>query len=205
MGGSFRVRELVGAGSISDAPADGTSLQSFLSDVISSSLVAGGGIGAPAARWRYEDQTQLLCAMQVAAMMPAPHVPYAPWRISDENLYARLKNTLLFRASLSDYMSRTARESNRTAEPIVRHMEYQFPRQRVRRLRRPVHAGGQIPRRSAAGRQPATHGASAERSVDGHERQAIQGTAGDKCTRFGRTYDMFRITNQITTWTINFH
>ena len=128
MGGSFRVRELVGAGSISDAPADGTSLQSFLSDVISSSLVAGGGIGAPAARWRYEDQTQLLCAMQVAAMMPAPHVPYAPWRISDENLYAQLKNTLLFRASLSDYMSRTARESNRTAEPIVRHMEYQFPR-----------------------------------------------------------------------------
>ena len=66
--------------------------------------------------------------MQIAAMMPSPRIPYAPWRISDKNLYAQLKNTLLLRASLCEYVSRTVAESNRTAEPVVRHMEYQFPR-----------------------------------------------------------------------------
>ena len=131
IGRTFEVHELITseeAPSSSDPNSGDRSLRNLLSDAISSSLVAGNRLQTLTANWKYESQTQLLRAMQVAAMMPTPHIPYAPWRISNENLYAQLKNTLLLRASLSSYMSQTASEANRTAEPIIRHMEYQFPR-----------------------------------------------------------------------------
>ncbi len=107
---------------------DAASLGDVLSDVICSSLVKGNETFMPAVSWRYDDQAELLRAMQIAAMLPVPHIPYAPWRISDANLYSQLKNTLSIRASLGEYMTRTAKEADRTAEPLVRHMEYQFPR-----------------------------------------------------------------------------
>lgn len=124
---NFRVHETVACAVACDA-SGASSLHDFLNDVINSSLVASDAAYTPAAEWRYESQNQLLHVMQIAAMMPSPRIPYAPWRISDKNLYAQLKNTLLLRASLCEYVSRTVAESNRTAEPVVRHMEYQFPR-----------------------------------------------------------------------------
>jgi len=108
--------------------ANAATLHDLLSDVICTSLVKGCEAFFPAAAWKYDDQAELLRAMQIAAMLPTPHIPYAPWRISNANLYAQLKNTLRIRASMGDYMTRTAKEASRTAEPLVRHLEYQFPR-----------------------------------------------------------------------------
>ena len=67
--------------------------------------------------------------MALQCGMPVVSIEFAPWSISDRNLYDAVKSALLFRASVAEYMENLVKESAKTGEPIVRHLEYQFPRQ----------------------------------------------------------------------------
>lgn len=66
---------------------------------------------------------------QIHALMPMMQFSVAPWRIlSKENIaicaqYARLHQ------QMGDYILGLAKHASRTGEPIVRHMEYEFPHQ----------------------------------------------------------------------------
>ncbi len=66
--------------------------------------------------------------LQFAGMLPASTVPFAPWRVSSAELYGQVLGALKCRASIGAYIDELMAESARTAEPMVRHMEYMFPR-----------------------------------------------------------------------------
>ncbi len=71
----------------------------------------------------------LLRAAQLALFMPLAAVP------ADESLLASparreaLRRTVARRMELNDYMEELFRETSATGEPLMRHMEYQFPGQ----------------------------------------------------------------------------
>ena len=75
-----------------------------------------------------DDQLLLASALQLDLLMPVANIEFAPWRITDPTLYLAVKETANFRASLAEYLRETVMESVQTAEPLIRHMEYQFPR-----------------------------------------------------------------------------
>lgn len=62
------------------------------------------------------------------SVMPVPRVRYAPWRIGDATLYAAVKDALNFRVSIAEYVSELVDESAKMAVPLLRNLEYVFPR-----------------------------------------------------------------------------
>ena len=74
------------------------------------------------------DPKLLLRYMQLASVLPVAMVDVAPWRISDPESASRCKAAFAGREKLGAYYEQLARETSRTAEPMIRHMEYEFPR-----------------------------------------------------------------------------
>lgn len=104
-----------------------TSLREVLYSLLSASLA---GDIYKAASGEPEVAVEAAARFMVAALFfPVASVDYAPWEFEERKLQGQVRAALLFRASLADYMENLVKESARTGEPIVRHMEYQFPRQ----------------------------------------------------------------------------
>lgn len=75
------------------------------------------------------DQELIVRSAQTHALMPMMQFSVAPWRIlNDENL-AIVRNAARLHEKFGDYILNCAKESAKTGEPIVRHMEYSFPNQ----------------------------------------------------------------------------
>lgn len=75
------------------------------------------------------DQALIVRSAQVHALMPMMQFSVAPWRIlSEENLKAVQKVAKLH-AEFGPYIMQYAHRAAETGEPIVRHMEYEFPHQ----------------------------------------------------------------------------
>lgn len=73
------------------------------------------------------DQALIVRSAQVHALMPMMQFSVAPWRVlSAENLET-VRNMAKLHESMGAYIMQCARESAKTGEPIVRHMEYSFP------------------------------------------------------------------------------
>ncbi|NDW19178.1 glycoside hydrolase [Dysgonomonas sp. 216] len=73
------------------------------------------------------DQTLIVRSAQVHALMPMMQFSVAPWRIlSAENLET-VRNMAKLHEQMGEYIMQCAKESAKTGEPIVRHMEYAFP------------------------------------------------------------------------------
>lgn len=66
----------------------------------------------------------ILRTAQLSAMLPVMIVPYASWTIAD---ITPLKQMLSWRGAQSDYLASVVESSYSTAEPVVRHLEYEFP------------------------------------------------------------------------------
>lgn len=66
--------------------------------------------------------------IQFQSMLPLQTVPFAPWRIKDRAMYQSIKQTLKYREGMAEYFAQLYKESLINGEPMVRHMEYQFPR-----------------------------------------------------------------------------
>lgn len=71
------------------------------------------------------DEALILRTAQMASLLPVAIVPYAVWSISDT---AAVDKMLDLRTKIGPYILSLAEESVTTAEPIIRHLEYQFPR-----------------------------------------------------------------------------
>lgn len=71
---------------------------------------------------------ELLRALQQDLIMPSAHIRFAPWRIHDKKLYEAFRRDLLFRCSISEYIAQVASDATKTAEPVARHLEYNFPK-----------------------------------------------------------------------------
>ena len=74
------------------------------------------------------DPKVLLRYVQLSSVLPVAALDIAPWRITDPAVAAQCKAAFTARERIGEYYRQLTQESARTAEPIVRHMEYEFPR-----------------------------------------------------------------------------
>lgn len=74
------------------------------------------------------DQKFMARSLVLTASLPIMSVDFAPWHITDAKLYEQVKSAFRTRESMKSYIAETVAESARTAEPLMRHIEYQFPR-----------------------------------------------------------------------------
>lgn len=75
------------------------------------------------------DEELIVRSCQVHALMPMMQFSVAPWRIlSKENTAICAKYAALHR-QMAPYILKYAKHASATGEPIVRHMEYQYPHQ----------------------------------------------------------------------------
>lgn len=73
------------------------------------------------------DQELIVRSCQIHAFMPMMQFSVAPWRILDNKHLEICRKFARFHESMGDYLLETARQSARTGEPMVRHLEYEFP------------------------------------------------------------------------------
>lgn len=91
-------------------------------------MVGGGQFSAFLGVTKFDEEL-IVRSCQVHALMPMMQFSVAPWRIlSKENTaicarYAKLHH------DMSGYILQLAKQASQTGEPIVRHMEYQYPHQ----------------------------------------------------------------------------
>lgn len=71
------------------------------------------------------DPSLILRTASLAALLPVAIVPYAVWSLEDTKPFCSL---LKWRAEQGGYYLSLAEQGASSAEPIIRHLEYQFPR-----------------------------------------------------------------------------
>lgn len=75
------------------------------------------------------DQNLIVRSAQVHALMPMMQFSVAPWRVLSKENMEIVRDMAQLHQQFGDYIINYARESSKTGEPIVRHMEYSFPNQ----------------------------------------------------------------------------
>lgn len=75
------------------------------------------------------DEELLLRAAQLALTSDITVLPPSPDAFKNPQYREALKQTMRFRVSLCKYLEELLAESANTAEPLIRHLEYQFPGQ----------------------------------------------------------------------------
>ncbi|GAB6010435.1 glycoside hydrolase family 31 protein, partial [Dysgonomonas reticulitermitis] len=73
------------------------------------------------------DQDLIVRSAQVHALMPMMQFSVAPWRILDKEHLVIVQDMAKLHEKFGDYIINCAKESAKTGEPIIRHMEYSFP------------------------------------------------------------------------------
>ncbi|MDR1517051.1 MAG: glycoside hydrolase, partial [Dysgonamonadaceae bacterium] len=73
------------------------------------------------------DQALIVRSAQVHTLMPMMQFSVAPWRILNSENLDIVRNMAQLHEKMSSYIMECARESAKTGEPIVRHLEYSFP------------------------------------------------------------------------------
>jgi alpha-glucosidase len=115
-------------------------LQSLIPEMISAGLLGysytcpdmiGGGQYKSFLNVDYNkiDQQLIVRSAQVHALMPMMQFSVAPWRILNAENLSIVKSMALLHEQMGTYIMECAQESAKTGEPIVRHMEYEFPNQ----------------------------------------------------------------------------
>lgn len=73
------------------------------------------------------DQSLIVRSAQVHALMPMMQFSVAPWRILNKENLDIVRNMARLHEKMGSYILSHAKESSKTGEPIIRHMEYSFP------------------------------------------------------------------------------
>jgi alpha-glucosidase len=73
------------------------------------------------------DQALIVRSAQVHALMPMMQFSVAPWRILNKENLLIVRDMAKLHEKFGAYIIACARESAKTGEPIVRHLEYAFP------------------------------------------------------------------------------
>ncbi len=91
-------------------------------------MIGGGEVNSFADIDRTKlDQRLIVRYAQVSALMPMMQFSLAPWRVLDKKHLDLCRDAALLHTKFAGYILELARHSAKTAEPIVRAMEYQFP------------------------------------------------------------------------------
>ena len=110
------------------------SMDDDLYETVIENVVSAGLMGFPYSQIRVyiplimSSQRSMADYLLLQCGMPVTSIEFAPWRITDSTLYQGVKDAVNFRASIGEYVKELVEDSGRTGEPLVRHMEYQFPR-----------------------------------------------------------------------------
>jgi alpha-glucosidase (family GH31 glycosyl hydrolase) len=75
------------------------------------------------------DQELVVRAAECHALMPMMQFSVAPWRVLSKENLAICRTMALLHARLGDEILALARDAAQTGEPIVRHLEYEYPHQ----------------------------------------------------------------------------
>ena len=75
------------------------------------------------------NQNQIVRSAQIHAMMPMMQFSVAPWRVLSPENMAITRDMALLHEKMGAYIMKCAGESALSGEPIVRHMEYEYPGQ----------------------------------------------------------------------------
>ncbi len=73
------------------------------------------------------NQDLIVRSAQVHTLMPMMQFSVAPWRVLDKERLSMVRDMAHLHEKFGTYIIEFARESSRTGEPIIRHMEYVFP------------------------------------------------------------------------------
>ncbi len=73
------------------------------------------------------DEELFVRMAQVSALFPMMQFSWAPWRVLSEKGQALCKKAADLHAEFADYIVENVKKSAVSGEPIVRHLEYQFP------------------------------------------------------------------------------
>lgn len=75
------------------------------------------------------DQELMIRSAQIQVLMPMMQFSVAPWRVLDEKHLILCREAALLHAKMGDFIFQLAAKAAQDGEPIVRHMEYEFPHQ----------------------------------------------------------------------------
>ena len=73
-----------------------------------------------------DEQTKLR-QLQQALMMPIARIPFAPWRLTESEYYDEFMRNVELRGRIGEHLRSVAVEGAKTADPMVRHLEYEYP------------------------------------------------------------------------------
>ncbi len=73
------------------------------------------------------DQELFVRMAQCSALFPMIQFSWAPWRMLDEKHRELCHDAAMLHKRFSDYIIKLVEESSKTGEPILRHMEYEYP------------------------------------------------------------------------------
>ena len=90
------------------------------------------------------DQKLIIRSAQVHALMPMMQFSVAPWRILNKENLKITQETAILHEKFGPYILKTAKESSQSGEPIVRHMEYEFPNQGFENIKDQFMLGSQF-------------------------------------------------------------
>jgi alpha-glucosidase len=82
----------------------------------------------PAANINLDEADELtkLRLLQQELMMPVARIPFAPWRITEPKYYDEFMRNVELRSRIGEHLRSVAAEGMKTAEPMVRHLEYEY-------------------------------------------------------------------------------
>lgn len=75
------------------------------------------------------DEALLLRTIQSSLFMPVAVLPPAAWNMKDARYREEVAKAVKMRADMGEYMTGLVKGSGSTAEPLARHMSYQYPGQ----------------------------------------------------------------------------
>lgn len=64
---------------------------------------------------------------EIACLMPVMQFSAAPWRVLDRESFEKVKNSIRVRKETLSYLMTCIGETEKTGEPVIRYMEYEFP------------------------------------------------------------------------------
>ncbi len=95
-------------------------------------MIGGGEFGSFIGKQKLE-QMLIVRSAQIHALMPMMQFSVAPWRVLDSAHFGAVKKAVALRSQFVPLILRLAQQSAKNGEPIIRKMEYVFPKQGLER------------------------------------------------------------------------
>ena len=91
--------------------------------------MVGGGQEADFVEGKQHDDELMVRSCQCAALMSGMQFSYAIWNKSSENVRTIVRDCVCLRGRYKEYLRSLLAEAARQNDPLMRHMEYEFPAQ----------------------------------------------------------------------------